>query len=77
MRLWRAGRLSDRTTVVLLVGRLPIIVFHFGVRLGMPLVLLLGLTAITVLTPVLFYGTASQLLQDQRREIVREAATAR
>lgn len=77
IRLWRAGRLSDRATALLLIGRFPVVVFLFGVLLGMQAPVLLALTAMTALGPVLFYRYTLQLLQDQRREIEKQAVTAR
>jgi len=77
IRLWRAGRLSDRATALLLVGRFPVVVFLFGVLLGMQAPVLLALTAMTALGPVLFYRYTLQLLQDQRREMEKQGPTAR
>jgi hypothetical protein len=67
MRLWRAGRLSDRTTAVLLLGRFPALCFVFGLMANAPTDLLVGTTAISMVPPVLFYRFTLDLLRRQHR----------
>ena len=67
-RLWRNGRLSDRTTALLLVGRLPVVVCLFALILGAPLLVLIGVTMMALISAALFYGLTLGLLRDQALE---------
>jgi hypothetical protein len=64
-RLWRAGRLSDRTTAILLLGRFPILCFVFGLMAGASLPVLVGITAVAMLPMALLYRFTLDLLRDQ------------
>ena len=66
-RLWRAGRRSDRATVVLVLGRLPVLCFLFALIGGASLPLVVGITALGAIGPVLFYRSALDLLREQKR----------
>jgi hypothetical protein len=66
-RLWRAGRLSDRTTAILLLGRFPVLCFIFGLMAGASLPVLVGITAVAMLPLALFYRFTLDLLRDQKR----------
>jgi hypothetical protein len=66
-RLWRAGRLSDRTTAILLLGRFPVLCFVFGLMAGASLPVLIGITAVAMLPMALFYRFTLDLLRDQKR----------
>lgn len=66
-RLWRAGRLSDRTTAILLVARFPVLCFVFGLLAGASLPLLIAITALAMVPPALFYRFTLDLLRDQKR----------
>jgi hypothetical protein len=72
-RLWRAGRLSDRATTLLLLGRMPAMVLFVslvqGGSLWLTLLLLLG----TLLPAALFYRFVMNLLAEQRVEQQKEA----
>jgi hypothetical protein len=65
-RLWRAGRLSDRTTAILLLGRFPVLCFVFGLMAGASLPVLVGITAVAMLPMALFYRFTLDLLRDQK-----------
>jgi hypothetical protein len=67
-RLWRAGRLSDRTTALLLLGRFPLVAGLFALILGAPLPIVIGLTVLALLPAVLFYRVALDLLRNQALE---------
>jgi hypothetical protein len=66
-RLWRAGRLSDRTTAILLLGRFPVLCLIFGLMAGASLPVLVGITAVAMLPFALFYRFTLDLLRDQKR----------
>jgi hypothetical protein len=66
-RLWRAGRLSDRATVVLVLGRFPVLCFLFALIGGASLPLIVGITALGAIGPALFYRYAFDLLREQKR----------
>jgi hypothetical protein len=66
-RLWRAGRLSDRTTALLSLGRFPVLCFLVGLIAGASLPLLVGITAVAMVPPALFYRFTLDLLRDQKR----------
>lgn len=66
-RLWRAGRISDRTAAILLLGRFPMMVLLFGLILRAPMWMVLGLIALATIPPVLFFGFTLDLLREQRR----------
>jgi hypothetical protein len=65
IRVWRAGRLSDRSAAVLGVGRFPVLALVFGLILGLPPLLIAALTAIGVLSAVLFYRFALEVIREQ------------
>jgi hypothetical protein len=71
VRLWRAGRLSDQTTALLLIGRFPVVVCLFGLILGGPLLMVIGLTIMAVLPAAIFYRFALDVLRAQAREARR------
>lgn len=66
VRLWRAGRLSDRTTALLLLGRFPFLVFLFAVLGGGQPWFVLAVTALAMLPPLAFYRFTLGLLREQR-----------
>jgi hypothetical protein len=66
LRLWRAGRISDQTTTVLLLGRLPVLILLYGLIQGYGLPFTLGVTALALLPIVLLYRPMLGLLRDQR-----------
>lgn len=65
-RLWRAGKLSDRTTAILLLGRFPVVVFLFAVISGGPPLFVLGLTALMALPAVAVYRYTLGVLREQK-----------
>ena len=64
-RLWRAGRISDRTTAILVVGRFPVVVCLFGLILGASLPILIGLTIMALLPAVVLYRPMLDMLRSQ------------
>lgn len=67
VQLWRMGRLSDRVTALLLVGRFPVVAFLFGVILGGSLPRTIILTLLAVLPLVFFYPLVLDVLRDEAR----------
>jgi peptidoglycan/LPS O-acetylase OafA/YrhL len=67
-RLWRAGRLSDRTTTILLLGRFPVICFVGSLISGAAWPLVVGITMLGLLPSALFYRFVLDLLREQSRE---------
>lgn len=65
-RLWRAGRLSDRTTALLMLGRFPILIFVFGLILGVPPLMNVVFTAGAVGLMALFYPFMRTVLRDAK-----------
>jgi hypothetical protein len=65
VRLWRAGRLSDRTTALLLVGRFPVVVGLYAIIDGASLPFIAGITLMGLVPAVLFYRFALDLLGEQ------------
>jgi hypothetical protein len=65
VRLWRAGRLSDRTVTLLLLGRFPLVVALFAVLSGGSLPMTLVLVAISVLPGLFLYRFVLTLTHDQ------------
>ncbi|HJP89957.1 MAG TPA: hypothetical protein VJ850_13050 [Candidatus Limnocylindrales bacterium] len=65
-RLWRSGRLSDRAAAILVLGRFPVLAFVFGLVSGASPLLVLALSALTLLPPLVFYRTFVDLLRQQR-----------
>lgn len=54
-RLWRDGRISDRTSALLVVGRLPFLAVGFALIVGLDPLSALALLAIAVLAAALLY----------------------
>ena len=75
-RLWRAGRLSDRTTTVLMLGRMPALALVVCVAQGASALLTAGIVAITLLPMAVFYRFFMGLLAEQRAERQKQGATA-
>jgi hypothetical protein len=67
-RRWRAGRISNRTTTVLLLGRFPVVCCLFGLILGAPLPLVVGITVLALVPTALFYRFTLGLLREQMPE---------
>jgi hypothetical protein len=65
-RLWRAGRLSDRATAILMLGRFPVVVFLFAVIGGAEPPFVIGVTAVAALPALAFYRFALGLLREQK-----------
>ena len=68
VRLWRRGRISDRTTALLLLGRLPAFVLLSGLILGWDPLVTLSSTILLVVVELLGYPLIRTLLKDVRRE---------
>ena len=66
VRLWRAGKLSDRSTALLLVGRLPVLAFVFATLVGAEPLLVLAITALATLPALAFYRFTLGLLREQK-----------
>jgi hypothetical protein len=54
VRLWLAGRISDRTLFVASVARFPVLTPVFGLILRVPIPMLLLLTALSLVPGLLF-----------------------
>ena len=54
VRLWLAGRISDRSLFIASVARFPVLTFVFGLILRVPIPVLLLLTALSVVPGLLF-----------------------
>jgi hypothetical protein len=66
VRLWRRGRISDRTLTVLLLGRLPILVAVVSLLSGVPTFVTVVLVAASLLGPLAFYRWTLNLVREQR-----------
>jgi hypothetical protein len=73
-RLWRAGRLSDRTTTILILGRMPALVIVVCVAQGASALLTAGLIAISFLPMALGYSFFMSILAEQRAERQKQEA---
>lgn len=69
VQLWRMGRLSDRVTALLLVGRFPVVAFLFGVIFGGSVPRMVILTLIAVLPVVFFYPVVLAVLRGESRRM--------
>jgi hypothetical protein len=65
VRLWRAGRLSDRTVTTLLLGRFPVVVGIAAWATGGFTALTAALIAISLLLPLLFYRFTLEIVREQ------------
>ncbi len=72
--LWRAGRISDRTSAVLVVGRLPFLLFGFTLFTGQDAVVVVGATALGILGAAALYPVVVRRL---RRLANRPGTTVR
>jgi hypothetical protein len=71
-RLWRAGRLSDRTITILMLGRMPAIALVVCVAHGASPVLTAGIVAITLLPLAIFFRIFMHILAEQDRGPLRQ-----
>jgi hypothetical protein len=55
VRLWRAGKISDRTLAIVVLARFPIVAFVFGLIAGAPIPLLILITALAIVPGLMFY----------------------
>jgi hypothetical protein len=68
VRLRRAGRISDRTTAILLLGRFPALCLLFGLILGASIPLTLGMTVPVLIPMAVFYRLTPDMLREQMPE---------
>ena len=65
VRLWRAGRLSDRTLTLLLVGRFPVLVGFFAALSSDSLLVTLFVISISLLPGLFLYRFTLGFIQEQ------------
>jgi len=65
-RLWRAGRISDRTGAIVAVGWAPVLVFVAGALTGSSLPILVIATVLLMLPGLALYRFVLDLLREQR-----------
>lgn len=65
VRLWRAGRLSDRALTLLVLGRFPLVVGLFAVLSGGSLQMTLLVVAISLLPGLFLYRFMLGVIHDQ------------
>ena len=65
VRLWRARRISDRTLIILLLGRLPMVSAIAAIAAQASVAIILLVVGASLVVPVLFYRFALQLVHDQ------------
>lgn len=65
IRLWEAGRISDRVGALLLVGRLPLFVALIAVVIGASPEVFLLVVAASAVGPVLLYRHVLRFLDDE------------
>src|SRR4051794_19625681 len=75
-RLWRAGRLSDRATTILMLGRMPALALVVCVAQGASPVLTAGIVLISLLPMAIFFRFFMGFLAEQRAERQKQAAAA-
>jgi hypothetical protein len=68
VRLWRAGRLSDRALALLVLSRFPIISVIFAIMLGGSLPFIAFIAAISLLPGLFLYRFALAFIQNQATE---------
>jgi hypothetical protein len=68
VRLWRAGRLSDRTLTLLLIGRFPVLVGVFAVLSSEWSLVTLFLIAISLLPGPFVYRFTLGFIKDQHSQ---------
>jgi len=56
VRLWRAGRISRRTAMILVFGRFPALVFTYGLITGAAPLLIVALSALAVVPTLILRG---------------------
>jgi hypothetical protein len=66
VRLWRAGRISDRTVTILVLGRFPILVAIGAFASGGPSLLTAVLIGVSLVLPAFFYRWTLGLVREQR-----------
>jgi hypothetical protein len=64
-RLWRRGLLSDRTIALSVVGRVPVLVFLYGLIQGSSWPFIVGTTALVLLPALALYRTVFDLVREQ------------
>jgi hypothetical protein len=64
-RLWRRGLLSDRTLAISVVGRMPVLVFLYGLIQGYSWPFILGTTALVLVPALALYRTVFGLIREQ------------
>jgi hypothetical protein len=64
-RLWRRGLLSDRTIAISVVGRVPVLVFLYGLIQGSSWPFILGTTALVLVPALALYRTVFDVIREQ------------
>jgi hypothetical protein len=54
VRLWRAGKISDRALAIVVLARFPIVAIVFGLIVGAPIPLLILITALAIVPGLMF-----------------------
>ena len=69
VRLWRAGRLSDRALAILILVRFPLVGLAAGVLAGASLPVIILLFALMSIPAIVGYGWALRRIQEAAREL--------
>lgn len=64
-RLWRRGLLSDRTIAMSVVGRMPVLVFLYGLIQGSSWPFILGTTALVLVPALALYRFTFDFIREQ------------
>jgi hypothetical protein len=67
VRLWRAGRLSDRAVTILALSRMPLLSLFAAIALGASLPVAALVMAASLVGPILFYRFTLDLVREQHR----------
>ena len=64
VRLWRAGRITDRTLAIVSLARFPILAFVFGLIVGASIEMVVLITAVAIVPALMFYRVMLDLIQE-------------
>jgi hypothetical protein len=65
VRLWRAGRISDRTLAIVGLARFPTLAFAFGLIVGASIEIVVLITALAIVPGLMFYRFMLDLIHGQ------------
>jgi hypothetical protein len=70
-RAWQAGRISDRTLAILILGRFPLLGIAAGIVGGANLAVIVALFVVMSIPAIVLYGWTVRRIRDRAQDLDR------